>query len=71
MVIYMKLLVTGNGFDLAHGLPTTYKDMLTALFSPNKFRENHPHFSLDWLTDDIKQKYANVELLNYFKSQNN
>lgn len=25
----MNILVIGNGFDLAHGLPTTYKDFLT------------------------------------------
>lgn len=24
----MNILVIGNGFDLAHGLPTTYKDFL-------------------------------------------
>ena len=25
---FMKLLLIGNGFDLAHGLPTSYKDFL-------------------------------------------
>ena len=25
----MNILVLGNGFDLAHGLPTSYKDFLT------------------------------------------
>ena len=24
----MNILIIGNGFDLAHGLPTTYKDFL-------------------------------------------
>ena len=24
----MNILVIGNGFDLAHGLPTSYKDFL-------------------------------------------
>ncbi len=24
----MNILVIGNGFDIAHGLPTTYKDFL-------------------------------------------
>ena len=30
----MNLLVLGNGFDLLHGLPTTYKDFIdfTSLF---------------------------------------
>ena len=30
----MNLLVLGNGFDLLHGLPTTYKDFIdfTTLF---------------------------------------
>lgn len=27
-VLFMNILVLGNGFDLAHGLPTTYKDFL-------------------------------------------
>lgn len=26
-----RMLVVGNGFDLAHGLPTRYQDMLEAL----------------------------------------
>lgn len=26
--IWMNILIIGNGFDLAHGLPTTYKDFL-------------------------------------------
>ena len=26
-----RYLVIGNGFDLAHGLPTKYQDMLSAL----------------------------------------
>lgn len=26
--LFMNILVLGNGFDLAHGLPTTYKDFL-------------------------------------------
>lgn len=26
-----RMLVVGNGFDLAHGLPTRYKDMITEL----------------------------------------
>lgn len=29
MVIQMNILVIGNGFDLAHGLPTRYDDFLT------------------------------------------
>lgn len=27
----MNILLIGNGFDLAHGLPTTYNDFLTFL----------------------------------------
>lgn len=26
--VYMNILVIGNGFDLAHGLPTSYKEFL-------------------------------------------
>ena len=26
--VHMNILVIGNGFDLAHGLPTSYKEFL-------------------------------------------
>ena len=28
----MNILIIGNGFDLAHGLPTTYSDVLNFLY---------------------------------------
>ena len=30
-MIFLNILVLGNGFDLAHGLPTSYKDFLDYL----------------------------------------
>lgn len=67
----MKLLVTGNGFDLAHGLPVKYTDMLDALFDPTLYKKNHPTYSLDWLGAASKEKYSNVELFQHFNSCRN
>jgi len=33
-----RVLVIGNGFDLAHGLPTSYADFLNVLKKPNLFK---------------------------------
>ena len=35
----MNILVIGNGFDLAHGLPTTYKDFLRFTQAYEKYRK--------------------------------
>ena len=35
----MNILVIGNGFDLAHGLPTTYKDFLRFTAEFDKYRQ--------------------------------
>lgn len=32
----MNLLIIGNGFDIAHKLPTKYKDFFTYLYSCGK-----------------------------------
>ena len=40
----MKVLILGNGFDIAHGLPTQYKDFLN--FADSVFLmyyEENPH----------------------------
>lgn len=65
----MKLLVTGNGFDLAHGLPVKYTDMLDALFESKQFQTNHPSYPLNWLDAANKEKYSEVELFKHFKSK--
>lgn len=33
----MKILVIGNGFDLEHGLPTTYMDFLNFISNVKKW----------------------------------
>ena len=38
--ILVNILIVGNGFDLAHGLPTAYADFLKAKASDEKLREN-------------------------------
>lgn len=35
-----KLILIGNGFDLAHNLPTRYQDFLMDLFIANFYRDN-------------------------------
>lgn len=67
----MKLLVTGNGFDLAHGLPVKYTDMLDALFDPTLYKKNHPTYSLDWLKPEDKNRFCGVPLLKHFKTRRN
>ena len=37
----MNILVIGNGFDLAHGLPTTYKDFLAFTDEFIKFEKSY------------------------------
>ncbi|MDQ7950038.1 MAG: AbiH family protein [Pedobacter sp.] len=38
-----RLIIVGNGFDLAHGLPTTYCDFITDYLAKalNEFKSNH------------------------------
>src|SRR5690554_1491945 len=40
-----KLIIVGNGFDLAHGLPTTYNNFLTWFWA---------RFKKSYHTDEIK-----------------
>ena len=35
----MNILIIGNGFDLAHNLPTTYKDFLKFIDAFNRFKD--------------------------------
>ena len=65
----MKLLVTGNGFDLAHGLPVKYTDILDALFDHSQYESNHPNYPLAWLSDEIQAKYSDLELFNFYNSR--
>jgi hypothetical protein len=36
-----KLLLVGNGFDLAHGLPTSYRDFLNDFWMNINFNHNN------------------------------
>lgn len=71
----MNILVIGNGFDLAHHLPTQYSDFLDfvkAFIKPdgsryhkfiNRIKEKHPELytEIDWLIE-------NNVLIEYFLS---
>ena len=37
----MNILVIGNGFDLAHGLPTRYDDFLTFVEEFKKYKDQN------------------------------
>lgn len=51
-----RMLVVGNGFDLAHGLPTRYQDMLEAL----------SHDTASWLSLEDRQRYSDNPFIKYF-----
>lgn len=51
-----RMLVVGNGFDLAHGLPTRYQDMLDAL----------SHDTSSWLSPEDRQRYSDNPFIKYF-----
>lgn len=51
-----RMLVVGNGFDLAHGLPTRYQDMLDAL----------SHDTASWLSPEDRQRYRDNPFIKYF-----
>ena len=44
----MNILVIGNGFDLAHGLPTTYGDFLKYVAAFNRVKDS---------SEDTKSQY--------------
>ena len=59
----MNILVIGNGFDLAHGLPTSYKDFL-------EFTDNYMSYAKsinDNLLSELKTLVSNNCWLEYFK----
>ena len=65
----MNILVLGNGFDLAHGLPTSYKDFLTfckkieALYKYSEIisRDEYKAKEIDsWkMNESIKERFVN------------
>ena len=48
--LIVNILIIGNGFDLAHGLPTTYNDFL---LSVKGYRENYNEENLQAVSYDI------------------
>lgn len=58
---HRHMLVVGNGFDLAHGLPTRYQDMLNQLFSDDT----------PWLSDEERQLFRCNPLVRYFRKHQN
>lgn len=61
----MNILVIGNGFDLAHGLPTKYGDFLEFCERVKRIYD----FSDDVSLSDYKSKYiANWKMNDYIKN---
>ena len=69
----MNLLVIGNGFDLAHGLPTRYSDFLDFMvLCIDKYCPNWQN--IGWQSEENHykvEKYAINEILTYLKSNHN
>lgn len=58
----MNLLIIGNGFDLAHGLPTSYTDFLKFVNEANDYYNNfYPKYK-----DVTKKDKEGKEFFNYF-----
>lgn len=66
--LFMNILVLGNGFDLAHGLPTTYKDFLdfTHIFKYYYEEENKKQY----IFSEKYQKYKPYILKLFQESMN-
>ena len=74
------LLILGNGFDLAHGLPTTYSDFLefSKLFNlifTGDYLINHENISyIDYFEQEIKNweagnPFVKQKLIDLFKNR--
>lgn len=60
----MNILVIGNGFDLAHGLPTLYQDFI-------EFADNYTNYSKymsDKLISEMRNIVSDNKWLNHFKT---
>ena len=59
-----RMLVVGNGFDLAHGLPTRYKNMIDEL----KRLVNSSDKASEWLdAEDVKRFYRNPFIRHFIR----
>ena len=75
----MKILVIGNGFDLAHGLPTSYKDFLEFCARAQKIYTYQPSISVgqyeqenlkEWAINDyVKDRLKNAFDSRVFQSE--
>lgn len=69
-----KLLIIGNGFDLAHKLPTKYQDMLEELNiqkeNINRFRSQQSP-SWIWLQRDQINHFSSNPFIQYFQDAQN
>lgn len=63
----MKLLVIGNGFDLAHGFPTRYTDFLRYC---NEYNEKGPVSDSDEMNQEFIEFIKNNIWLKYFNKLN-
>lgn len=70
----MNILILGNGFDLAHSLPTKYTEFLTFIDVVTKVQKAETLESIDWenlnpeLIQYIKEIYQNPESIWYSSS---
>lgn len=63
-----RLIIVGNGFDLAHGLKTSYEDFLLWLLKKSMLQErkeikNHPLFNFINLEYKNTKDFQNIEKL--------
>lgn len=73
-VQYRRMLVVGNGFDIAHGLKTKYTDMLDSFDHMKSAFDNYanknctPVFS-SWINETQLQSYVQNPFIKYFQSR--
>lgn len=60
----MKILVIGNGFDLAHGLPTKYNEFLEFL-SLIKLMSRYPSSTVDFISKQLNESSADNHIKQY------
>ncbi|NUU74623.1 AbiH family protein [Paenibacillus xylanilyticus] len=60
----MKILVIGNGFDLAHELPTKYNDFLDFLTLIIKM-SRYSSTTVDFISKQLNESFANIHIKNY------
>jgi hypothetical protein len=62
-----RLVIIGNGFDLAHGLPTSYKHFIDDFWKNFKEKHNSDEYNeLVYVNDLYYQFYSNYGLINNF-----